>query len=634
MQCLSVRALCAYVAFLTSLAGCTNSDGSAGASASVKVTPSISGSVAVVVGASRTVAVTFTADDGNPAIALSLSTDLSRLPAGWSASSSSFSCSRVSTGNGCRLALIYAPASVGGGTLTLDYSYLDNTRAAKSGTINIPYTSTEHDNVVATTSPSGQVAGITGSTQTVGITFTTDDGNPASGLALSTNLATLPAGWSASAVSFACSTVRTGNGCRLTLTYAPSVAGGGMLSLDYGYNDNSGAAKTGSVGISYTSTAHDNVLAAVSPTGTVSVTVGGTRAVTVAFTTDDGSTASALSLTSDLTALPIGWSSTSTAFACATVKTGAACELPLIFAPASTGSGTLDLNYRYVDDAGTPQTGSASIPYAATVPQHIYIADYGANTVLVCPIAGDGSLGACQSTGSGFDTPEDIKIAGNLLYVVNYLSQSVSVCSINLDATLSGCVATGSGFTYPVSMAINAAGTLAYVSSYSHTPSVCAIDTSGLLTSCASTAGNVPQSWSIALSTDGGHAYLSSPWYGGINICAIASDGTLGSCILTGSSEEPFGIAIDGTNLYQADYGVSSVAVCPLNNDGSIGGCTTAGSGFASPIGLVLNGNLAYVSNYFSNSIGICPVSADGTFGACTTSTDASFNFIWGLAIH
>jgi hypothetical protein len=27
-------------------------------------------------------------------------------------------------------------------------------------------------------------------------------------------------------------------------------------------------------------------------------------------------------------------------------------------------------------------------------------------------------------------------------------------------------------------------------------------------------------------------------------------------------------------------------------------------------------------------------VSADGTFGACTTSTDASFNFIWGLAIH
>ncbi|HEV7612298.1 MAG TPA: hypothetical protein VGO37_10510 [Steroidobacteraceae bacterium] len=634
MQCLAVRAFCAYVAFLTCLAGCANSDGSAGTSASVKVTPSISGSVAAVVGSSRSVGVTFTTDDGNPAIALSMSTDLSRLPAGWSAASASFSCSRVSTGNGCRLALSYAPTSVGSGTLTLDYSYLDNSRAAKSGVVSIPYASTEHDNVVATISPSGQVAGITGGTQTVGITFTTDDGNPASGLALSTNLATLPPGWSATASSFACSTVRTGNGCRLALTYAPSVAGGGTLSLDYGYNDNSGAAKIGSVGVPYTSTTHDNVLAGVSPIGTVNVTVGGTRAVTVTFTTDDGSAASALSLTSDLTALPIGWTGASATFACATVKAGAACELPLTFAPASAGSGILDLNYSYVDNAGTPQTGSASIPYAGTLPQHIYIADYGANTVLVCLIASDGSLGACQSTGSGFNTPEDIKIAGNLLYVVNYLSQSVSVCSINLDATLSGCVATGSGFTYPVSMAINAAGTYAYVSSYSQTPSVCAIDTSGLLTSCAPTAGSVPQSWSIALSTDGAHAYLSSPWYGGIDICAIASDGTLGSCTFTGSSAEPFGIAVNGTILYQANYGASSVAACPLNNDGSIGSCTTAGSGFASPIGLTLNDNLAYVSNYFSNSISVCPVNADATFGACTTSTDPGFNYIWGMAIH
>ena len=55
----------------------------------------------------------FTTDDGNAATQLTLATDLSALPAGWSSSASSFSCAIVSTGNGCQLLLNFAPTAAG-----------------------------------------------------------------------------------------------------------------------------------------------------------------------------------------------------------------------------------------------------------------------------------------------------------------------------------------------------------------------------------------------------------------------------------------------------------------------------------------------------------------------------------------
>ncbi len=102
------------------------------------------------------------------------------------------------------------------------------------------------------------------------------------------------------------------------MTYAPQVVGSGTLTLNYGYTDDAGAAKTGSTNITYAATIHDNVVATAAPTGQINALVGnGSQAVTLTFTTDDGQAASGLTLSSLLSALPAGWTSTSTSFACA-----------------------------------------------------------------------------------------------------------------------------------------------------------------------------------------------------------------------------------------------------------------------------------------------------------------------------
>lgn len=632
MHTLTFRALCGYLLILTGLAGCNAHNGLPGTSDSIQATLSIPGTVAAVVGGTRTVSITFNSSDGRTLSGFAVTGGLTALPAGWKGPDG-LECQSVSTGNGCLLNLAFTPAAAASGSLTIDFSYTNNAGAEETGSISIPYASTTHDNVVAAVSPTGQIAGITGGTQTVGVTFTTDDGNAASAFTVDTDLSALPAGWSAAASSFACAAVSTGSGCHLALSYAPTSAGGGTLTLSYGYHDDSGTAKTGSVSIPYTSTPHDNVLAAVSPTGTVSVAMGNSQPVSVKFTTDDGSVASSFSLTSALSALPAGWTSSAASFSCTTVSTGSACALPLTFAPSAAGTGTLKLDYGYTDDAGTAQTGSVSIAYAAT---HaiLYVADYGGNSVLMCPTQSDGTLGTCQSTGSGFSAPEDVKITGNRLYVTNYLSSSVSVCTINANGTLSNCATAASGLTDALSIAINAAGTLAYLGSYSQPPSVCAIASNGLLSNCTSTGGIGTESWGLALSADGQYAYYSSPTEGTVDTCAIAVGGTLNSCTSTMPSDVMFGLAIYGNNLYEADLGGGAVALCALNNDDSIGSCATAASGIISPIGFAFNGNVAYVSNYSSNSISICPVNVDGTFGNCAVSTDASFNVPFGMAIR
>src|ERR1700730_5992445 len=88
-------------------------------------------------------------------------------------------------------------------------------------------------------------------------------------------------------------TFSTGNTCSLLLSFAPGAASSGMLPLNYTYNDDSGAPKSGSVSISYRATATDNVVAAPDHS-TLSVMVGSSATDNVTFTTDDGNTASTL----------------------------------------------------------------------------------------------------------------------------------------------------------------------------------------------------------------------------------------------------------------------------------------------------------------------------------------------------
>ncbi len=334
-----------------------------------------SGQINALIGSGmQSVSVNFTSDTSNATLDaaitnLSVSTDLSALPAGWSSASPSFSCAVVTTGNGCQLVLSYQPASSASGVLTLNYAYMDDSGASRVGSLNIPYATTSSNNVVAVSSPSGQInaAEKTGS-QAVAIDFNTDNGGAASGLIVTSSLSALPAGWHSSSSSFSCGSVSTGNGCQLRLSYAPTALGSGTLALTYAYDDDAGNQQTGTLDVRYAATTNDNVVGTASPAGQINAVVGqGSQPVAVVFTTDDTRLATALQVTTNLTTLPSGWSSASPSFACALVSTGSTCQLNLSYTPtAYTPPGTLVVGYSYKNNAGQTKTGTVSIPYRGT----------------------------------------------------------------------------------------------------------------------------------------------------------------------------------------------------------------------------------------------------------------------------
>jgi hypothetical protein len=313
----------------------------------------------------QAVAITFNTDDGTTTSGLYLTSDLAKLPAGWSSASNGFSCGSVGTGNGCQLHLTYVPTALTRGSVSLNYAYGGGTRA---GSLNFEYAATTNDNVVGTASPTGQINAVVGSTpQSIAVTFTTDDGRPATALQLTNDPASLPAGWSSPA-SFTCSGLSTGTGCQLTLSYAPPAADSDTLALGYSYLNDAGQAKTGTVNIAYRATTDDTINGIGSPASVTATIGGGGVPVSVTFATNDGNLATNFLLTSDLAALPTDWSSASSTLSCANVSAGSACQLSLTYSPtaAPAPGASLSLTYSYNDDSGTSKTGTVSIPYTAT----------------------------------------------------------------------------------------------------------------------------------------------------------------------------------------------------------------------------------------------------------------------------
>jgi hypothetical protein len=374
---LSIRYVVVDNAGLARTDGSLNVDYTATLHDNVVATESPSGEISAAVGAgAQPVNVNFTTDDGNAATSLMLTTDLTTLPAGWSSAQSNFSCAIISTGSGCQLALSYAATKSTAGVLTLSYTYVDDFGAPEAGTLSIPYASTTANNVVATASPPGQIIAVQkGGGQAVPVSFTTDDGNPATHLLVTSNLQALPAGWRTASTHFSCDSVSTGNGCQLPLNFAPSALGSGTLTLNYAYTDDAGTAKTGLLNIGYAATTNDNVVGTASPAGQVNAIVGpGTHPTTITFTTDDGRAATALQLTSDLGALPAGWTSAVGSFGCSGIDAASVCALPLTYAPAAAGGGSLALGYAYKNNAGEAKTGTVNIAYRATTDNNIVAA--------------------------------------------------------------------------------------------------------------------------------------------------------------------------------------------------------------------------------------------------------------------
>jgi hypothetical protein len=639
---------------------------------SVVATPSTTSAIHVIAGSSTPYSVTFTTDDGKTATNLSVSS--SPLPAGWTGPAT-FTCASVSTGSGCMLNLAYAPTVNGSGTLTIDYTYTNNAGTSKSGMVSVSYAATAHNNVVAAASPSGQIAAITGSSHTVGVTFTTDNGQTAT--ALSADLSGLPAGWSASKSTFTCATVSSGSGCLVNLTYAPTVIGSGTLKINYSYVDNSGTAKTGSISIAYAATSQNNVVATQTPAGQIALLIGASQTVKIDFTTDDANPATGLSITpANLTSLPAGWTGPAT-FTCATVTTGNGCELALNFHPTQAASGTITLNFAYTNNSGTAKTGSVNIAYVADSNNTVVgtaspsgtvnaVVGTGSQTVTVTFNSSDGNPGSNLSVTGGLNpkpagwggptafTCASVNTGNGCQLTLTYTPLAADSGTLQLQfgyKSNSGAAKTG---TVSIPYVATTSDNLVYtVSPTAPISAVVNSPTTPVTVTFTTDDGNP----ATAIAITSGLGTLPAGWTGPANFnCATASTGTgcqlalnyaptvngSGTVSLGYSYNDDSGAAKTGTVsinyasipgfLYVTDLTASVLRCAVSSTDGSLSSCTTAHTGFSAPTGIAFSGNWAYVApGAVATDVDVCAVNTDGSFGTCASA--ATFGSPNALAV-
>jgi hypothetical protein len=625
----------------------------------VIATPTPAGQiVGVIGGAGQTVKVNFTTDDTNPASNLAVTpANLTSLPAGWTGPKT-FTCTTVSTGNGCELSLTYAPTQAGGGTVTLNFGYTNNSGVASTGVVHITYTSSADNTLNTTQSPSGTVNAVVGAgSQTVTLTFNSSDSSPVSNVAITGGLTSLPTGWSGPATFTCASAGNTGNGCQLSLGYTPPAVASGSLQLNYSFKAHSGTTKTGSLTILFVATTHNTVGATHSPIGTIGAVVNsGSVPVTLTFATNDGNPATALTVTSGLSTLAAafpGWSGPAS-FSCASVRAGTPCQLLLTYAPTVNGSGSVALGYSYNDDSGAPQTSTANIAYAS-IPGFLYLTDF-VGDVVRCAVSGlDGSLSSCGNAATGFSAagaPTGIAFSGNWVYVTpGAAATDVDVCPVDSAGILGPCTLAMT-FVAGTPNALAVSGGYLYVSDYSN-PDVysCPINSvDGSLGVCTTNPiGLVNTLADVAVTAT--NAYMVDYFGEQLSTCTVSAlDGSLSGCtqqtlvgtaaLNTLGSTTPRGTYVYGGNLYVGTN--AGTLILPIASNGTVTvnypctgtSCTIDYAPAQSPVyGFAFNNGYAYASGFSGGGgIGICTIETSGIVDKCTSSfTGTNYG---GLAVH
>lgn len=232
-------------------------------------------------------------------------------------------------------------------------------------------------------------------------------------------------------------------------------------------------------------------------------------------------------------------------------------------------------------------------------------------------------------------------------YVVNYGSNNVSICPISdVDGTLSTCTVTdapGAELNGPASIAINPAGTFAYITNFGNfdgtTVSICPVNADGTLGSVdnpCTVADGFNQPNGLNFNSDGSILYIANGGNGGLNTisgCAVNADGSLGSCTSVDGGTNPNDIVLNADNslAYVPDYytdGTGAVNIYDVDAYGNLtlNSTDTAGGTLNGPIYMKLNsaGTLAYIANLGNNTMSYCAIQVDGTFdNTCHPATDA-----------
>lgn len=277
-----------------------------------------------------------------------------------------------------------------------------------------------------------------------------------------------------------------------------------------------------------------------------------------------------------------------------------------------------------------------------TVIPYVYVdnSNVNSNTVTQCTITASGGLTLCNTTGSGFGSPQGnaVTVNATFAYIANNTgSIPVSLCSINsTTGNLGSCATsnnTGAAFSGPRNIAFNRYGTVAYVSNAGNTVSRCPMNSNGTFGACAATGSGFNAPRGIAVNVSGTIAYVANRGNNTVSKCIIASNGTWSGCVDSGNTaaggvafNRPASIAINPSNTiaYVTNAGNNTVSKCPINSNGTFAACVGSGNtglSFSTPQGIFINpaNTFAYVANETNNQVYQCPIS-NGSFGNCVDS--------------
>jgi len=345
---------------------------------------------------------------------------------------------------------------------------------------------------------------------------------------------------------------------------------------------------------------NNSVVATPSVAGIVSVVVGTKQTISVTFTSSDGRAITGFGISGSLSTLPTSWSGPGR-FTCASVSTGSGCVLNLTYAPGAFGSGTLALDYVFVDNASAPSTGgSLTIAYRATTNDKIV--GTPSKTAL------DVVTGSSTAVNVTFATDDGHPASG--LSVTSSLAALPSGWASTSNTFTCSNVAVGTGCQLGLTYAPTVIGSSTLSLNYSY------FDDSGTAktgtVSIPYTARSPP------------HLYVGQLGNSSLYYCVLNVDGTLASCAATGGSVfgAPTGIVFNGNNFaYVADWNKHAVYLCSVGLDGSLSGCASTGSGFSAPWQLAINGTTLYATNADpTGGVTTCSINGDGSLSACIES--------------
>ncbi|KTC68936.1 transmembrane protein [Legionella birminghamensis] len=342
----------------------------------------------------------------------------------------------------------------------------------------------------------------------------------------------------------------------------------------------------------------------------------------------------AFDIHSDFTGTALAGNISETANNCSAVAPGGSCTIS--FTAGTTAIPSTDF----------PIFGTNTIIATANITiqsAYVYVPN-GASLssgITQCAInAATGQLTGCNNYQASTRQPIGIAFnpARTIAYITNQspdvVTQSLAKCDVTPGSgVFVNCIDGGAtGLSFPQQVTLNPAGTFAYIANFTGTVTVCTINSpSGTLSGCVNSGGAIPAAGGIAINSAGTLAYITSLSTNTVRICNINSvTGLLSGCFISGATglNGVRGIAFNstGTIAYITNQNISKIIQCNVDSfTGNLMGCVDSGtSTVLNPMGIALDtiNNRAYISNLvIGGAVTVCNInSLTGNLESCMNS--------------